>query len=65
MDARRGVDRTLGAPEDGARASVALEGKSLVGSTTDDILVTPCSILLCLVTGRGPFMLSKHAQMSY
>ena len=26
MDARRGVDRTLGAPEDGARASVALEG---------------------------------------
>ena len=30
-----GVDRAaLAAPEDGARASVALEGRSLVGSTT-------------------------------
>ena len=34
MDTRGGVDRALAAPEDGVRASAALEGRSAVGSTT-------------------------------
>jgi hypothetical protein len=34
LDTRGGVDRALAAPEDGVRASAALEGRSAVGSTT-------------------------------
>jgi hypothetical protein len=34
LDTRGGVDRALAAPEDGVRASVALEARSVVGSTT-------------------------------
>ena len=34
MDTRWGVDMALAAPEDGVRASAALEGRSVVGSTT-------------------------------